>query len=472
MSEAPSQSSLGAGTGPRLLLLNVAALSPWELDESCPTLSGLAARGSMRPLVAPPPALTCSSHATMLTGLDPQEHGAIANGWYEATHGKVFNWGRSDRLISGEKLWEAARRVRPELKSANLFWRYCTHSTCDITLTERPTYFADGRKGADVYCSDQGFKERLISELGPFPFFHFWGPKAQLASTQWIVDSARKLLREETPELLLCYAPGLDYEGQRFGPHSPEARETLRAADAVFKPLIEEAIAMGWEIAIVSDYGFTEVNRPVALNLTLRRAGFLAVDRAVNGELLEPGASRAFAVCDNQAAHVYVSDPQDVEKVAALLMETEGVRTVYREGEQPCLGHSRAGQLLAVAEPNAWFTYRYWLDEEAAPDFSRCVDIFNKPGFDPCELFLRGGLSGGIHMARRFAQLKLGIRAPFDVIDAKPERLRGARNILPERPEDGAVLITSWPQEEQAPLPMRGLKELLLRRLTATPGAT
>ena len=52
------------------------------------------------------------------------------------------------------------------------------------------------------------------------------------------------------------------------------------------------------------------------------------------------------------------------------------------------IDHPRAGDLIAVAAPDAWFTYYYWLDDAVAPDFARCVDIHRKPGYDPVELFL------------------------------------------------------------------------------------
>ena len=42
---------------------------------------------------------------------------------------------------------------------------------------------------------------------------------------------------------------------------------------------------------------------------------------------------------------------------------------------------------MLVAEPDAWFTYYYWLDDARAPDFARLVEIHRKPGYDPAELF-------------------------------------------------------------------------------------
>ena len=85
----------------RVLLLNVAALSGSQIGERTPTLKALAERGTLTPMVPPFGALTCPAHASMSTGLPPSGHGIVGNGWYERAHAKVFNWGRSNHLISG-----------------------------------------------------------------------------------------------------------------------------------------------------------------------------------------------------------------------------------------------------------------------------------------------------------------------------------------------------------------------------------
>ncbi len=451
----------------KLVILNVAALSPRELGTShTPKLNALMDEGSMSPLIAPAPALTCPSHATMLTGLTPREHGVVSNGWYERSHGKIFNWGRSDRLVSGEKVWEALARLSPGARTANLFWRYCTHSSCALTMTERPTYFSNGRKGADVYASDSRYKDHCVERLGPFPFFHFWGPKANLKSSEWILGAARLAVDYADPDLLLCYAPGLDYDVQRFGPTDPRTLSTLRSADAIYGEFIEDMRSQGRDVMVVADYGFTEVTAPVFPNRVLREAGLLVVDKAANGEWLEPGASRAFAVCDNQAAHIYVENEQDVAYAKTLLESMDGVAAVLGPdvSESDALGHERSGQLLAIADKGRWFAYPYWLDTASAPDFASCVDIFNKPGFDPGELFLRPGALGGLHAARRFVQMKAGIRAPFDVISTDPALVKGTRNIRPNTPSDGAALITSWSRQQGA-VPMSSLKDLILQHM-------
>ena len=448
-------------------ILNVAALSPQEIGEHTPHLKALAEQGTMSPLLAPDPALTSVSHATMMTGELPQKHGIVANGWYDREYAKILNWNRSDHLVQGEKLWEASQALFPKSKSANLFWRFCTHTSCDFVLTERPTYFSNGRKGADVYSPQEQEKKRLIDRYGPFPFFNFWGPKASLKSSEWIVNVALDLIQDADHQLILCYAPGLDYDGQRFGPNAPQALKTLEQGDALFGDLIQKALQAGYDVSVVSDYGFTEVHRPIFINRILRQNGYLSIENAANGELLEPGASKAFAVSDNQAAHIYVNDKQILKEVKQVLEESEGVAQVLEAQESGALGHPRSGQLLAIAESDAWFAYPYWLDEAKAPDFAKCVDIFSKPGFDPCEMFMKPGLSGGLHVAKRFAQLKLGIRAPFDVISPDPFAIRGARNIRPKTPQESAIWISSWQRKSEEAVPMQNLKNLWLEQMKA-----
>jgi hypothetical protein len=87
-------------------------------------------------------------------------------------------------------------------------------------------------------------------------------------------------------------------------------------------------------------------------------------------------------------------------------------------------------------------------------------------------MFMRPGFGGVLHAAKRFAQLKLGIRAPFDVIAAEPSMVRGARAIVPSSLHDeGAVVLTSWPLEGGAPkestssCALRDVKALALQAL-------
>ena len=452
----------------KLLLLNVAALSPRDVTpERMPNLHALATSGTLTPLREPLPSLTCTSHATMVTGSLPCEHGIVGNGWYERSHSRVFMWNRSAHQISGETLWDAARKYHSNLTVANLFWRFAADTSCELKVTERPVYWTSGRKTFDFYTSPPSLHSRLKGELGGFPFMHFWGPFAGIKSTDWILKATAKVLREDKPDILLAYAPYLDYEGQRHGPDATQSLEALSALDAALVALVETARDAEYDLALVSDYGFATVNRPISLNRILREKGFVSIEDAANGDQIETGTSRAFAVCDNQVAHVYVANDSDKSIVRETLEAIPGVLEVLDTDKQQEVGirHMRSGDLIAVADKDSWFDYRYWLDPSRAPDFDPCIAIFDKAGFDPCELFPPPGPFGKLHIAKRVAQKMLRQAVPFDVIDPNPANPKGAR-LIGASPEEGATLVTSWTRDT-SDVPMEGLKSLLLERMFA-----
>jgi hypothetical protein len=241
----------------------------------------------------------------------------------------------------------------------------------------------------------------------------------------------------------------------------------LAAMDAALAPLLAAARSQGRDVLIVSDYGFATVDQPVFLNKVLRQAGFLNVEDAPNGERLDPGTSRAFAVCDNQVAHVYVARSEDISRVRSLLEATPGVQEVLDASGQARVGiaHPRSGELIATSTARAWFAYPYWLEPAKTPDFADCVAVFDKIGTDSCELFLKPGLAGKLHMAKRLGQLALGLKVPFDVIDSDERNVRGARRIARDDPQRGAAVISSWSLEREGPVPMEALKDLILTRM-------
>ena len=164
----------------------------------------------------------------------------------------------------------------------------------------------------------------------------------------------------------------------------------LGELDAVAGDLIDFYEERGVQVIVLSEYGIVPVSRPVHPNRVLREAGLIAYRMELGREVIDIGGSEAFAMADHQIAHVYVRDPARVPEVKALLEAVPGVGEVLDEAgkREYGLDHERSGELVLLAEPDSWFTYYYWLDDDKAPDYARTVDIHRKPGYDPVELFL------------------------------------------------------------------------------------
>ncbi|MFG2603398.1 alkaline phosphatase family protein [Streptomyces sp. NPDC048514] len=448
-----------------LLVVNVVGLTPTLLDHM-PRLKALRGNGSHAELGTVLPAVTCAAQSTFLTGTPPAEHGIVGNGWYFRDLGEVLLWRQHNGLVEGDKLWDAARRLHPGYTVANVCWWYAMGADTDWTVTPRPVYYADGRKEPDFYARPAALHDELEAELGTFPLFNFWGPTADLVSSKWIIDATRHLNRTRRPDLTLCYVPHLDYDLQRFGPEDPRSLQAATELDEALAPLLDEAADEGRTVVVLSEYGITRVSRPVDINRALRRAGYLEVHTQDGMEYLDTMASRAFAVADHQLAHVYVRRPEDLAGVRETLEGIAGVGELLddRGKKEHGLDHPRSGELVAVAEPDAWFTYYYWLDDAHAPDFAQLVEIHRKPGYDPAELFM-DPLDPYVKVkaAKALARKKLGMRYRMAVVPLDPSPVRGSHGRLPDRPEDGPVLLCSHPGEVSGRLAATEVKSLLLR---------
>jgi predicted AlkP superfamily pyrophosphatase or phosphodiesterase len=223
------------------IVINVVGLTPEMIGPDAPALQRLAKAGAMRQLTTVVPAVTCTAQTTFLTGLLPREHGIVSNGWYFRDLCEVMFWRQSNRLVAGERVWEAARRREPAFTCANMFWWYNMYATANIGVTPRPMYPADGRKIPDCYTAPPELRDELTARFGPFPLFSFWGPATSIVASEWIAHSALHVRRERKPTLTLIYLPHLDYVLQRLGPGAPQVAHDLREVDALCGEIIDDA---------------------------------------------------------------------------------------------------------------------------------------------------------------------------------------------------------------------------------------
>ncbi|HVJ82738.1 MAG TPA: alkaline phosphatase family protein, partial [Planctomycetia bacterium] len=314
----------------------------------------------------------------------------------------------------------------------------------DVTVTPKPWYGADGNKVFGITGSPEDHSDELERALGKFPFQTFWGPMAGLPATEWIARAAAETIERKPCDLTLVYLPHLDYDPQRFGPSGCDLAKCAAEVDAACAPLLDAALKSGARVWVVSEYGHCDVTSVGYPNRALRMAGLLEVRDGPFGENVDTFGSRAFAVCDHQLAHVYVRDPADIPKAADALRSdtaTAALLVGERRGEYDMV-HPRSGEIVALAKPDAWFAYSYWLDDSRAPDFARTVDIHRKIGFDPAEMFFDPKLSAPkLRAAWRLLQKKLGFRTLFDLVPLDPSLVKGSHGLPASDSADRPILI-------------------------------
>lgn len=452
----------------RAAAINVVGLTESLIGEWTPRIAAFCRGGAAANISPAFPAVTCAAQSNYLTGQLPSQHGVVGNGWFNRELAEVHFWKQSNRLVQSRKIWEALKSAPggQGMQAANCFWWFNMYSTASYSITPRPIYRADGGKIFDIYSWPYSIREEIKKDLGEFPFFGFWGPAAGIktpqgaadCATRWIAESAKWIENKFAPALNLVYLPHLDYNLQRHGPFTANARlrkinpaviPDLKVIDSIVGDLADFFQKRGVRIILLSEYGMTNVDTPVHLNRIFRRQGWLAVKDELGLEILDAGASRVFAVADHQVAHIYLNDDSMEKSIREVLEKIPGIEKVLGRAEKAAAGidHPRAGDLIAVAAENAWFTYYYWEDDARAPDFARTVDIHRKPGYDPVELFLDPQISlPRLKIARRLLQKKLGFRMLMDVVPLDASLVKGSHGRRPSDKKDWPIIVAEKPE--------------------------
>ncbi|RMH18581.1 MAG: alkaline phosphatase family protein [Acidobacteria bacterium] len=288
-----------------------------------PNLLRLARRGTRAEALIPAfPTKTFPNHYTIVTGLEPDHHGIIANRFHDPLGGRWFRL--DDRAAvadaswwGGEPLWVTAERAG--LPTAPLFWPGSEAAIGGL----RPAYWRP-------YSRAFTAAERI----------------AQLLA--WLDRPPA-----ERPLFLTLYFEDVDDAGHRFGPEAPQTGDAVRAVDRLLGRLLagleQRRLLDRAHLLVVSDHGMaaTHLERRIVL------ADYLDLDEVtISGSspfaLLAPAAGRDEAVYDAlRHAHPHLQ--------------------VYRRQEIPAhlrLGtHPRVPAILALAD-EGWHLLRERSDVE------------------------------------------------------------------------------------------------------------
>jgi predicted AlkP superfamily pyrophosphatase or phosphodiesterase len=338
------------------------------------------------------PALTCTAQASFRTASEPAAHGLVANGVFNRQLNRPMFWEQSSRLVAGPRIWDEFRSQGRRV--GMMFWQQSLGESVDLVLSPAPIHKHHGGMIQDCYSQPPGLYARLCERLGgAFKLRQYWGPLASAKVGDWIAAATAAVMadRELACDLLLTYLPSLDYDLQRFGPRHAKSRAALKRTLAQLGLLVQAAKREGYDVLVFGDYAIANVSAAAFPNRALLEAGLMSV-RDVRG-MLYPDfhTSRAFAMVDHEIAHVYLRDPADMPAVRQTLqaLPVQCLPEEEKRGQAP-ISNDEIGaspHFSIVAKEGHWLAYPWWTDKRQAPDFAAHVDIHNKPGYDPCELF-------------------------------------------------------------------------------------
>jgi predicted AlkP superfamily pyrophosphatase or phosphodiesterase len=320
-----------------VVMISVDGLGAYYLDDpkaEMPTIRALAAEGARASMMkASTPTVTWPNHTTLVTGVSPAKHGVIGNNYFDRASGKKVTL-ISDPIYDKEEIvkaptiydlanaagmkttgirWPATRNAKtldwaiPDVINTNLLRKYTT-----------PALLSECEKaGIDIFAGDKA--EGGSGNSSPKP------------TDENCVRVFNLILHMHRPTLGLLHVIDVDHTEHLKGPKSPEAYEAVKAAD--------EQVWQVWEelkrdfpgkatLFVVSDHGFSPIQRMILPNVILRKTGLLEASAGAK----KSTSNSIQIVTQGGAAFVYVLDEsrrsEILQKIKKALNGLEGVSRI------------------------------------------------------------------------------------------------------------------------------------------------
>ncbi|HTB97213.1 MAG TPA: ectonucleotide pyrophosphatase/phosphodiesterase [Terracidiphilus sp.] len=175
------------------------------------------------------PSLTFPNHFTIVTGLYPEHHGLVANGFYDETKNARYGIGDSSAVTDGSwykgvPLWSLAESQG--MRTACFFWPGSEAKIAGF----RPTYYLK----FDNKIDDNARIQQVLDWLHLPP--------------------------ADRPHFITLYYSEPDHEGHEFGPDAPETKAAVLKVDALMGKLKEglDATHLPLDLVVVSDHGMAK----------------------------------------------------------------------------------------------------------------------------------------------------------------------------------------------------------------------
>jgi predicted AlkP superfamily pyrophosphatase or phosphodiesterase len=310
-----------------------------------PNFKAFIAKGSQAEALIPSfPSKTFPNHYTLVTGLNPGNHGLVDNSFYDRKRNEFYSMRNKERVsdpyyYGGVPLWELAKRNG--IKSASFFW-VGTELTDE---SRRPDYY--------------------------FPFDDKINPQQRVDQViAWL-----KLPPAERPHFITLYFSFPDHEGHTYGPNSEEARVAVLRADTLLGNLMHgiETTKLPVNVILVSDHGMKE--------LTVKEETYIFID-----ELIDRKNPAVKVANGGTQTHLYVENKNAEDSVYAILKKNEKNYTVMRKNEFPerwNYNNYRVGDLMVIADEG------YYIREGSRERFLKGAKIGSNEGvhgYDPAEV--------------------------------------------------------------------------------------
>lgn len=233
-----------------------------------PHLSELFQKYGVHEIETVNPSVTYPAHTSMVTGLDPAEHGIYNNTLSDPFEKNDGGWMWYAEDIQVPTLWDLAKENRKT--TANVFWPVTVGAGIDWNL---PQYW---RK--KIPEDDKLLRVLSTKDLHKEAELAIGSPLNDVAKDEIKLKTATWLFHKKKPDLLFVYTTDLDTNHHGYGPGSEKALLRLVELDKAIDEFLQSVGAFtskGPAVVIVSDHGFHSADFVCAPNVILKQKGYI-----------------------------------------------------------------------------------------------------------------------------------------------------------------------------------------------------
>lgn len=215
---------------------------------------------------------TYPAHASIITGVHPNNHGIYENFFWQAGKAKR-GWRRFAKDITAPTLYDKAAEHGKAVCS--IFYPGTCGAKIRWNLAEIPDKMNVPEKAARMLFSGgpSYFLSALLGNIKHLKGF------SEPELDDFLAQTAAYSIKRYKPDLLLLHLIDLDDHKHRFGPDSAEAKEALRRLDRRLATVLDAARGTWPEedtsVIVFSDHGCLPVHTAVDPNDYLKKCGLI-----------------------------------------------------------------------------------------------------------------------------------------------------------------------------------------------------
>jgi predicted AlkP superfamily pyrophosphatase or phosphodiesterase len=323
-----------------VVMISVDGLAGYYLDDpkaEMPTIRALAAGGARASCMkASTPTVTWPNHTTLVTGVNPAKHGVVGNNYLDRATGKkvvlitdpvydkdeivkvptIYDLAKAQGLKTAAIRWPATRNAKtldwtiPDVASPELYKKYTTPallSECEAAGLK--IVKEEAAKGVDMKPEDETCTRAF-----------------------------NLILKNDRPNLALLHLVNVDHTEHLKGPKSEDAYTAVKAADDQVREVWEELkrdYPGKATLFVVSDHGFSPINKILLPNVILRKVGLLdsAKKNADGAVQMVPQGGAAFIYIKDEANRSEI-----IKRITKAFHGMEGVSKVVGPKESKDYG--------------------------------------------------------------------------------------------------------------------------------------